>query len=252
MTAITVAIFLVWNYLLLFYSFLLLFVMFWRIHTFCHQWAWGVKRGRTLIIDALALAAWCSRARVQITTSASEIWKCGSGRTHWVIQSIQSDSLRPLPLCPTLRNFTLGSRLRRSQTRAQIHFELVASKPLFIEEYKRHAATHVSRTPLLAAAASKSFSIWEKPDYSMRKAPEGEWSWRDFSRSARDWCLISSERCGKMNMRCISTFFWDFCKFFSSFCYLYTADFTLKDLQQTYELPLNFCHEVEVVFFLVW
>lgn len=112
---------------------------------------------------------------------------------------------------------------RRSQTRAHIRFELVASKLLFVDEHKRDAVTHAARTSLSAAAASKTYSSWEKPDYSMRKAPEGEWSWRVFSRSARDRCLISSERCGKMNMRCISTFFWDFCKFFFSFCRLHSV-----------------------------
>lgn len=123
------------------------------------------------------------------------------------------------PLSPT----------RRSQARAQNQ-----SRPNFYLSKNINAMRwHTARTPLLAAAASKTYSIWEKPDYSMRKAPEGEWSWRDFSRSARDRCLISSERCGKMNMRCISTFFWDFCKLFSSFCCFYITYSTLKDLQLT-------------------
>lgn len=93
---------------------------------------WEMKWVESLIIVAQCrLTACCSRAPVQSAASTSEIWKYGSGRTHWVIQSIQSDSLRPLPLCPTLRNFTLGSRLRQIagvKARARIRFELLASE----------------------------------------------------------------------------------------------------------------------------
>lgn len=130
---------------------------------------------------------------------------------------------------PTFRYFRLGSALRknrRSQMRKEIPLEWVASDTLICRRTRTiRSDTYRHNAPFCHRDIENLFLLGN-PDYKMRASPEGEWIWPalflpNMSRGARDWCLISGERCGRKNMMFILIFFWDFCKFSRSSKMLY-------------------------------